>query len=204
MMPTPSLPWQATHSCATLGGGVPTVAVVGLSSGAGEIQRDVLDVLIRQRRGLLMHRAVRALAAAILLERRDQVRGVLPDQLRHAVGRVDVLIASIPWQPRQVYDSSLPRAASPAAKRRCADASTAVMSTLDRGRNDTTRAYRLRRRLMNNCPLGAKQAQKRAQSVRAEPRFYHSMIALIQRVSRGQRTGRRAHHRRRSARACWR
>ena len=58
---------------------------------------------------------------------------------------------------------------------------------------------------MNNAGrFRRKMGLKRAQSVRAASRFYHSMIALIQRVREASVRDRRPADRRRSGRDCWR
>jgi hypothetical protein len=59
---------------------------------AAEVAGDVLHVLVGQRGGLLVHGAVRALAALVFLERGQDVLGVLAHELGHAVGRIDVLV----------------------------------------------------------------------------------------------------------------
>ena len=51
---------------------------------------DVLDVFVGQRRRLRVHGRMRPLAAAILLQRRHDIRGMLVAQLGNAVVRIGV------------------------------------------------------------------------------------------------------------------
>src|SRR5690606_40778334 len=60
---------------------------------AREVREEVDDILIRQRRGLSLHRLVRALPAAIGLQRDLEVIGVLVAELRHVIGRIGVVIS---------------------------------------------------------------------------------------------------------------
>ena len=60
--------------------------------GLGPLQvgGDILHVLVGQRSGLRVHGRMRPLAAAVLLQRRDDVGGVLMAQLGNAVVRIRV------------------------------------------------------------------------------------------------------------------
>ena len=87
----PSLPWQATQVWPAFGA-VPTARPVGFSSWPDEERRDVLHVLLRQRRCLRVHRRVRPFLGLVPLERDDHVGGVLAAELRHAVNRKGVLV----------------------------------------------------------------------------------------------------------------
>ncbi len=91
-MPTPLAPWQAEHSSVTFAGACAGRGRAGRQHGAGQVGGDVFHVLVAERAGLGVHGAVRALLAAVALQRRDDVLGVLADELGHAVGRVDVLV----------------------------------------------------------------------------------------------------------------
>ena len=59
----------------------------------GEKRRDVLHVLVRERRCLRLHGLVGAGLRAILLQRDHDVFGLLAAELRHAVGRIGVAVA---------------------------------------------------------------------------------------------------------------
>src|ERR1700683_2542944 len=119
-----------------------------------------------------MHGGVRALTAAILLERGDQIAGVLAIQLRYAVGRIDVLV---------VVDAM---AAKTGVRQHLAVGGIAGReggrrSAKDQADEQDPKGAATRQRHTDSGFCGT----KRAQSVRAETRFYHSMIALIQRVT---------------------
>jgi D-aminoacyl-tRNA deacylase len=109
---------------------------------------------------------------------------VLAIQLRYAVGRIDVLVVLDPVATKAGIGQHLTvggvagrEGGCPAAKDHTDEQDSEGATT---GQRHTDSGFDL----MNNASrFWHKTGLKRAQSVRAEPQFYHRMIALIQRVA---------------------